>query len=304
MSISINDMQHILECAKRLLATTALILAATITNAQNIEYSKADSTKVVSLLKEATTLRGNTHPMIYFGRKFIGYPYVAHTLERGDKEHLIVNLRQFDCTTFVETVTALTLCDQRNQRTFADFCHNLATLRYRQGKISDYTSRLHYFTWWATDNEQLGIIKDMAPQQEPWDAFTAVQRININYMSNHPSAYKHLQSCPDYLPVIKKMEQDSNGKQYRYIPKDNLRWSADSSLGQVHSGDIVAMLTDKDGLDTRHIGIAIWQNGSLHLMHASSLYGKVVIGKESFYDYQKKQTKQTGIRVFRVQGIK
>ena len=68
----------------------------------------------------------------------------------------------------------------------------------------------------------------------------------------------------------------------------------------VKDGDIVAMLTDSDGLDTRHIGIAFWKNGKLHLLHASSLYKKVLMSQETFYEYEKKQAKHTGIRVFRL----
>lgn len=300
MSISFNYMHHALHGVLRMMAMAVLLCLTLAASGQDIEYTSADSAKVVKLLKDATTQRGDAHPLFYFGQKLLGTPYVAHTLENGNKEHLIVNLRQLDCTTFVETITALALCDQQGKRTFSDYCRNLASLRYRHGKMTDYTSRLHYFTWWAEDNEQLGIVKDIAPQKAPWGPFTATQRININYMSAHPSAYKQLKNHPGYVPAIRKMEQDCNGKQYRYIPKSNLGWKQGSSLGMVHTGDIVAMLTDRDGLDTRHIGIAVWQNGLLHLMHASSLYGKVVISKETFFDYQKKQTKQTGIRVFRL----
>ena len=86
----------------------------------NREYTKEDSALVVRLLKEAKTKRGKENRMMYFGKKFLGLPYVGHTLENGDEEHLIVNLHELDCTTFVETVLALTLCDKDDQRTFDD----------------------------------------------------------------------------------------------------------------------------------------------------------------------------------------
>ena len=124
-------------------------------HAQGVEYTQSDSALVVKLLKEAKNQRGNENPIFYFGKKFLGIPYVAHTLELGDKEHLIVNLHGLDCTTFVETVVALSMCDQQNKRTFDDFCQNLTKIRFREGKMTDYTSRLHYFTWWAEDNERL-----------------------------------------------------------------------------------------------------------------------------------------------------
>ena len=267
--------------------------------AQNIEYTQSDSALVVKLLNVARHQRGTENPIFYFGKKFLGLPYVAHTLELGDTEHLIVNLHGLDCTTFVETVVALSMCDQQNQRTFDAFCKNLSKIRFRNGKMTDYTSRLHYFTWWAEDNEQLGIVEDIAPKTAPWGAFTAVQTININYMSAHPTLYKQLKNHPDFVPPIRAYEQATNGRQFRYIPKKNMQWAQSTDLGVIQDGDIVAMLTDSDGLDTRHIGIAFWRNGRLHLLHASSLYKKVLLSEETFYEYEMKQPKHTGIRVFR-----
>ena len=271
--------------------------------AQGVEYTKEDSTLVVKLLKEAVTQRGKESPVFYFGKKFLGLPYVAHTLELGDKEHLIVNLHGLDCTTFVETVVALSLCDQQDRRTFDAFCQNLTRIRFRNGQMTDYTSRLHYFTWWAEDNIRLGIVDEVCPKSSPWGAFTAIQTIHIDYMSAHPTLYKQLKNHPEFVPTIKQYEQATNGKQFRYIPKKNLSWGQDTALGIVKDGDIVAMLTDSDGLDTRHIGIAFWQDGKLHLLHASSLYKKVLMSKETFFEYEAKQAKHTGIRVFRVNYI-
>lgn len=285
---------------KTIVILMVLLLTGTVTRAQHIEYAQADSALVVKLLERAKTQRGNENRILYFGRQFLGVPYVAHTLELGDTEHLIVNLHELDCTTFVETVTALALCDQQDVRTFSQFCKNLTTLRFRQGKMTDYTSRLHYFTWWAEDNEQLGIVEDISPEAAPWGAFTAVQTIHINYMSTHPTLYKQLNNHPDFVPVIRNYEEATNGRTFRYIPKKNLAWRQHTALGAVHDGDIVAMLTDSDGLDTRHIGIAFWRNGRLHLLHASSLYKKVLMSRETFYQYEQKQPKHTGIRVFRL----
>ena len=268
-------------------------------HAQSVEYTPKDSALVVTLLKVAKNQRGNESPVFYFAKKFLGLPYVAHTLELGDKEHLIVNLHEFDCTTFVETVVALSMCDQQDKRTFDDFCQNLTKIRFREGKMTDYTSRLHYFTWWAEDNEKLGIVKDISIEDAP---FLGVQTVHINYMSQHPNLYKQLKNHPAFVPVIKKYEQETEGKKFNYILKRDLSWAAGTPLSMVRDGDIVAMLTDSDGLDTRHIGIAFWQKGKLHLLHASSLYKKVLMSKETFYEYEMKQPKHTGIRVFRFQG--
>ena len=263
----------------------------------DVEYTKEDSALVVKLLTEAPTQRGKENRMMYFGKKFLGLPYVGSTLENGDKEHLIVNLHGLDCTTFVETVLALSLCDQQDARTFNDYCNNLEKIRYRNGKMTDYTSRLHYFTWWGDDNVKLGIVKDIGMMDAP---FMGIQKVHINYMSTHPQLYKQLKNHPEFIPVIKRYEDETNGKKYAYIAKEDLKFHQSTPLGQIRDGDIVAMLTDQDGLDTRHIGIAFWKDGKLHLLHASSLYKKVLMSKETFYEYEKKQPKHIGIRVWRM----
>lgn len=282
---------------KGMAVALAMLSATGGMKAQSVEYMAQDSARVVNLLREAKTGRGKENRMMYFGKKFLGIPYVAHTLELGDKEHLIVNLHGLDCTTFVETVVALSMCDLQDRRTFDDYCKNLTRVRFREGRMTDYTSRLHYFTWWAEDNERLGIVKDISIDDAP---FLGLQTVHINYMSQHPTLYKQLKNHPEFIPAIRGYEQASEGKQFRYILKQDLSWQAGTPLSMVKDGDIVAMLTDSDGLDTRHIGIAFWQNGRLHLLHASSLYKKVLMSKETFYEYEMKQPKHTGIRVFRL----
>lgn len=283
----------------------SVIAAFMLTNvavAQKIEYTREDSVKVVKLLADARKERKGENAMLYFGKKFVGVPYVAYTLENGTSEHLIVNLRELDCTTFVETVCALALCDSENRRTFSDYCRNLALIRYRDGKMTDYTSRLHYFTWWAQDNERKGIVRDISADvtDKHRSPFTATQTININYMTAHPSSYRQLKLHPEFVSTIRRYERASNGERYAFIPKTAVGDGRNSPLGVIRDGDIVAMLTRKPGLDTTHIGILVWQDGQLHLLNASSLYKKVVIDTNTFYSYMQKQTSQTGIRVFRL----
>ena len=164
--------------------------------------------------------------------------------------------------------------------------------------MTDYTSRLHYFTWWGEDNEQLGIVKSV---YDP-DVFVDTQTIDIYYMTKFPKYYKQLTNHPLFISKIREYENASKGKKYKFIPKRLLNLPQSSALGVVHDGDIVSMLTSKPGLDTQHIGIAFWHDGRLHLMHASSLYKKVVMDTMTFYDYEQKQPYHTGIRVYR--GLK
>lgn len=261
---------------------------------QSVEYKAADSIRIEEMLKQAQRERPE-NAMLFFGKQFLGVPYVAHTLEEGEREHLIINTRALDCTTFVENVLALFICYHEKATSFHAFCDQLRNIRYRGGILTDYTSRLHYFTWWGEDNEAMGLVKAVDTGKFP---FTATQRLNINYMTIHPTLYKHLKNNPQFVKVIAAQEKASNGKTYRYIPKSLLNRS-ERELADVHTGDIVSLITKKTGLDTSHVGIAVWQDDRLHLMHASSIHMKVVLDPSTFYDYGQRQTSMLGIRVYR-----
>ena len=56
----------------------------------------------------------------------------------------------------------------------------------------------------------------------------------------------------------------------------------------------------KQGLDTSHIGIAVWHADGLHLLNASQIRHKVVEEPMTLAVYMSKHPKQTGIRVIRI----
>ena len=264
--------------------------------AQGVVCTKGDSARVVALLTEARRQPAKTNWMLWFGRKFIGVPYVGGTLDKGRDEQLVVNLHELDCTTYVEQVMALTLCAEKKATRFADFCNALRHVRYIGGRVA-YTARQHYFTAWINDNVKEGLVTDI---QQPNPPFSAVQKIRVNWMTTHVSSYKMLSAPRQWLGGIRDLENSINGKRYRYIPKRLLH---DSSLLRrcIKNGDILVMITSKKGLDTAHIGIAVWgRDGQLHLLNASSLHHRVIEEPRSLYEYQQRQRTQIGIRVCRV----
>lgn len=261
----------------------------------NIDYTKVDSLKVVDILAKATQRKTRESWMLYFGRQFCGVPYVAKTLENNEKEHLVVNLRQFDCTTFVETTLALTLCAENKKYRFADFCHYLRLVRYRHGNVS-YTDRLHYFTQWIDDNTELGFVREITSRHAP---FNGLQVLNINFMTTHVNLYPMLVGNSVEIEKIRKGEQQLYGRKFRYIPKSSIS-NTPAMRRIIHDGDIIVILTSKKGLDTSHIGIAEWKQDGLHLLNASSLRHKVVSEPKLLRTYMMGQKSQTGIRIARV----
>ena len=255
-------------------------------------YQQADSVKICQLLSQAN----RETPVLWLARQFLGVPYVAHTLEVNDDERLVVNTRQLDCTTFVETVTALKLCAQQGKRTFADYQNVLRQLRYRQGRMAGYTSRLHYFTDWIRDKADMQLVTDV---QQPNPPFSAVQTVNVNYMSTHPTAYKALKANAALVPEIRAQEQSLTGMKVRYIPKRAVRNNA-LLRKVVKDGDILAITCNKKGLEIAHLGFAVWRNDGLHLLNASMIHKKVVEEPMTLYQYLQKHKTHTGIRVVRI----
>ena len=255
-----------------------------------------DSATVCQLLEEARLLPISSNYPLFFARKFLGKPYVAHTLEINDDERLVVNTRQLDCTTLVETVTALTLCAYRHLYTWRDYLNALVSMRYRNGCIDTYTSRIHYFTEWITANTAAAIVTEI---QAPNPPFTALQLVCVNYMSEHSENYKALRSHPEYVTKIREMEQRVTGGRFRYIPKKVV---GDVALLKkaVRDGDIIAITSNKKGLDIAHLGFAVWKGEELHLLNASQLHKKVVEEPMTLYQYLQHHPSHTGIRIIRI----
>lgn len=270
--------------------------------AQEPQYTQEDSIRVMNLFKKAADDSLASKPvgqmMLRIGRAIeaMNVPYVAHTLEPNDKERLIVNLRELDCTTFVETVTALTLCVRTHRTTFEDYCWVLQKIRYWQGRPPQYVRRLHYFTSWIEDNTTMDLVREI---QGPNPPFTAVQTVQAHYMTQHPDKYRMLTVNPQDIPMIREMEQRIEGKKYRYIPQHQL-FNNRLLRNTVHDGDIIVIITNKEGLDTQHLGIAAWHSDGLHLLNASSIHHKVIEEPMTLRQYLFKHPSMPGIRIVRV----
>ncbi len=282
--------------SKTLILGITSLMTATASHAADTDYWRSDSIKVVRLLTQAGKLDSTTNYMIYFARQLRGLPYVGKTLEKNNEERLVVNLRQMDCTTYVETVLALTMSAKKKNKTFEDYCRNLQQIRYKDGEIH-YANRLHYFTYWMNENVKKGIVEHV---DTPAELFSATQTVKANYMTTHINLYPMLVNHKEWVPQIQAMEKSITGDKYVYIPHNKLD---DSKLlpQTIRDGDIIVILTSKSGLDTSHIGIAVWHADGLHLLNASSIRRKVVEEPKTFKQYMLEHRTHIGIRVVRPQ---
>lgn len=273
-----------------------MAVTAAHTWAAGPQYTRQDSLKAVQLMKNAASQPSGTNLIIYIAEQLKGIPYVAHTLEPNNNERLIINLRQLDCTTFVEQVAALYLCVKEHKTTFADYCKMLQKLRYEGGAEPHYTKRLHYYSSWIEDKKSMDICKEI---QSPNPPFTKVQRLSLNWMTTHVNDYRMLKNNPSWVPQIRKMEQKMEGRQYRYIPKEQIK-NTRLLRNTIKDGDIIAIITNKKGLDTQHLGFALWHKDGLHLLNASSIHKKVIDEPMTLRTYLYKHPSMPGVRIIRL----
>ncbi|MBO6614238.1 MAG: DUF1460 domain-containing protein [Gracilimonas sp.] len=223
------------------------------------------------------------------GRYFLGNEYVAHAMEVTDQEKLIVNLRDLDCTTYAENLLALARTLKSDQATFERYTQELEKIRYRDGKKGDYPTRLHYFSDWIYNNAANNLVTT------PADSFGAPLDVEVNFMSTHPDSYKHLQRNPAFISVVADQEKEISGKNYFYIPKEEI----EDKMHLLREGDIIGLTTSIEGLDVAHVGVLVEVDGKLHLMHASQSNLKVEVSDEPLSSFLKPNSKNTGIMIAR-----
>lgn len=253
-----------------------------------------DSIRVEKWLKEAITLPKDSCRTLYFAKQMLGVPYVAGTLDGNPSEELVVRTDALDCTTFVEVVLALTIVDKEGKFDYASFKEFLQKVRYRNGDLNGYASRLHYFSDWIRNNESKGFVKECTSDTP----CAKIQTLWLYFMSTHPDSYLPMKKDSSLVGEIASLEREWQGIEVSYIPKENLNLPPDEL--NIKNGDILAITTNIKGLDVVHVGFAFWKGENLHLLHASSVAKKVIEDPQTLYDYTKNKKAYTGVRVIRV----
>lgn len=228
--------------------------------------------------------------IVAIGKTFKGASYVAKTLEVGETESLVINFQGLDCTTYVENVLAFSWLLKDGKSDFDTFTNHLKIIRYKDGKLDGYASRLHYFSEWIANNETKGLLKDITAEI----GGTPITK-EINFMSTHRDLYPFLSDDGNF-EKIKASEAYLNNQAICILPQDQIE--ANEHL--IKTGDIIALTTSIKGLDITHTGIATREkDGRIHLLHASTGSMKVEVSKLPLAAYLKKIKHNTGIMVAR-----
>ena len=274
----------------------ACVLVATVFASICFAQSSDDKVRCNKILSYAFEHRLIEQPVgnvvVEVGKKFLGSPYAVGTLDSNgmQPEHLVIDLREFDCVTYIENVLALARVIKANTLTYNAYQDELQRIRYREGKIDGYSSRLNYFLDWIQDNEKKGVIKDVTAELGGKS-----HRKKINFMSMHRSVYPHL-SNDSTFNAIHSQEERLSEAEWSLIPKSKV----DAVSKNIQSGDIIAIATNAAGLDFNHTAIAVRSDdGTIHLLHAPKPGERVLISHETLAAHLADYPKETGVVILR-----
>ena len=224
----------------------------------------------------------------WVGEQLIGRPYAAGLLDAPETETLVVDLRQFDCVLYVENVIALAQSIALGETDYEAYARRVERLRYREGTMSGYCSRLHYFTEWIHDNDARGAIRNIT-QQVGGESFDK----QIDFMSEHRGSYPKLVSDETYACIV-DMEQDLRSVELFYIPQSRIA----EAYGRLQPGDVIATATSIGGLDVTHTGFVHKTDAGTGFMHASLSSNAVKVSPD-LQDYVQGINSQIGVVVAR-----
>lgn len=223
------------------------------------------------------------------GRTFTQCPYRAGTLEEPGEEHLVVNLRQFDCVTFVESSLALARAVKQGFTDAEGFRRELQTLRYRDGVIRGYPSRLHYFTDWIADNAARKNVADVTQELGG-----VLDTRLVSFMTAHRASYPRLETDDD-VAAVAETERLLTARLRYMVPRARVK----AALPHLRDGDIIGITTSMDGMDCSHTGLVAREGRVAKFLHAPLSGGHVQVSRGSLAEYIAGHAGQTGIVVAR-----
>jgi len=227
--------------------------------------------------------------IVRVGQKKLAVPY-ENKVTPAAPEVLRVTLKTLQCMSFVESSLSVSRCVWQATPDAACFLREITSLRYRDGRIDGYASRLHYFEEWLADNARRGHLSLLTQGL----GGTAKQQVT-DYMSTHAPLYPAL-AVADDLAAIRAVEKRLSGETYWIMPRDKVA----AIEPQLQSGDVLAFLGNEPGLLVAHTGLVLKDAGKVHILHASSSpHKKVMITAGDIAEYLHRQANRTGLMVAR-----
>jgi len=247
-----------------------------------------DFTKIQMLIEKTQNL-SSTEKISFISSYFIGRKATLGPLGEGDYDIFdkdpIYSLTVFDCTTFVETVMALSLSGD-----FYEFLSNLIKIRYANEKV-DFKHRNHFISLdWIPNNTDSGFLRDITDEIGSFQEARAVidkkswyKKLNFSNIKGRDDLSEDEKQV--LLESLRSLGEDFTPTQAKILFLEiNSIFKNPKILNLIPNGAIISIvrpnwdLTNTIGthLNVSHQGLGIWKNGSLFYRHASLEYEKVM----------------------------
>jgi len=241
---------------------------------------------------------GEPRPSESFGSYLARAARIQHGVKyaeispRPGIETLEIDLDAFECVSFIESTLAVARCGWSAERNERCFVRELEATRYRNGRMTDYASRLHYFVDWISDNESRGRLSNLTASLggEP-------MRKDFFYISER--VLKPASSNQEGLASLAQEIQATEARLSSTPHSVLMRESAPQILSQLEDGDLLAFVRERPGMLVHHAGFVYWANGAPRLLHASSYHGRVVITVRDVTNYLLRRPERRGVIVAR-----
>lgn len=255
-------------------------------------YATADDSIFYQKLKKIGRTADLVSATMKVASSWVGTPYTTGTLEQRDDEKLVINLRQLDCWTYIESSLAIALTARDSARTMENFASHLQQLRYRDGIIDGYGSRIHYFSDWLLNAASLGYVQDMTAELGG-----VPLKKKVSFMTDSPRLYPKLKD-PVERQKVENAQDRINAHDWYFIPKNKVA----GIEHKIKTGDIIILTSSRSNLDVEHQGFAVrGADGHIHLMHASSTPKKVILSTRTLVTYIHRYPAMSGIMIARIQ---
>lgn len=222
-------------------------------------------------------------------RLMLGRPY-GHTVEVPGQEVVDCDVSQFQCESYVESSLAVARCGWLGEPSVGCYRREVARMRYRHGAINGFGSRLHYFEDWLEDNALRGSLTLYSARL----GGKKVQR-STAYMTDHAQAFPALQDANE-LRQVQAAERRLSHRSVDVV----MRHEVAAAERALRNGDIVAIVTRRPDILVHHAGLVERdEDGSVHLLHASSAHHHVMRTPEGIGAYLARRPERQGMLVAR-----
>ena len=253
-----------------------------------------DEKEALRLLTKTTSLPKNRR-ILFISKYFKGRKYHPATKKRIKKqrskpktkkeatnvrpqpiETLSTSFTYLDCMTYVEHVLALAATERAD---YVAFLRRLVDVMCdAKGQPLMNHHRSHFTSHWADVNETKGYLVSVARGHKA----AKTRKVTLNKVGENRTFY-----IEDRFMISKKEQT------IHYFPKEAIL----AGQADLKSGDIIAMVCDKEGLDVLHMAFYVEEGNKKFMRHASYSDNKVM--DQDLTDYLTKKGYVKGLMVLR-----